>query len=199
MEISTIIWIGVGVLALILVITLLKGWISIYNKFIYWRNKAEGKFADIDIAMQRRTDALLPLAQTAKKYSIHEWKAFKDTTEARSRWTKDTSLNEKLAQIQSEENNFIKLQAVFEKYPKLRADKLYRNIMKSVYRLERNLAHERLEYNNVVEKYNERVERFPRNIVAKIHKFQKFNYLALGNQINQGPQESYKPREIFND
>jgi len=42
-------------------------------------------------------------------------------------------------------------------------------------------------------------KRFPRNIVAKVHGFKMINYLALGNQINKGPQEAYKPKELFND
>lgn len=195
------IWIGIGVLAVIGIIYLVKNYISIYNKFIYWRNRAERKFADIDVLMQRRSDAIIALTQVIKKYSIHEYKTLKDTIEARSRWSKDASVNDKVAMTQDIENNFIKLQAVFEKYPKIRADHLYKQIMgdSTISHMERSLKNFRLDYNKVVQDYNERVERFPRNIVAWIHSFKKFNYLTLGNPINQGPQGQYKPKEIFND
>ena len=201
MEISTIIWIGVGTLGAISLFLLTKSWINVYNKFIYWKNKLDEKFAGIDVIMQRRIDMLPALAQVAKKYSIHEYKTIKDTIEARSRWTKDTSINEKVQAVEDVENNFIKIQAVFEKYPKVKADKLYQQIMGSgnITRIERKLQQFRLTYNRVVRYYNERVQRFPRNIVAKVHGFKTANYLTLGNQINQESQETYKPKEIFND
>jgi LemA protein len=197
MEISTIIWIGgiaVGAAALFF---LTKGWVKIYNKFIYWRTRAERAFADIDVIMQRRIDMLPSLAQVAKKYSIHEYKTIKDTIEARSRWSKDAPLNNKVEM----ENNFLKIQAVFEKYPKVKADKLYQSIMGSgnISRIEHKLEEFRRHYNKIAQDYNERVQRFPRNIVAKVHGFKLMHYLTLGNKINQEAQESYKPKELFKD
>jgi LemA protein len=201
MEITTIAWIGGIAVGAIALFFLGKGWTTIYNKFVYWRTRAERKFADIDVIMQQRIDMLPSLAQVAKKYSIHEYKTIKDTIEARSRWSKDMPINAKVQAVQDVENNFLKIQAVFEKYPKVKADKLYQQIMGSgnITRVERRLREFRLGYNKVAQDYNERVQRFPRNIVAKVHGFEMINYLTLGNQINQGPQEAYKPKEIFND
>jgi len=201
METNTLIWIGVGVVSAGALLLLTKGWITVYNKFIYWRNKLDEKFAGIDVIMQRRMDMLPALAQVAKKYSIHEYKTIKDTIEARSRWTKDKSLNEKVKAVDEIENNFIKIQAVFERYPKVKADKLYQQIMGSgnITRIERKLQQFRLTYNKVVREYNERVQMFPSNIVAKVHGFKIANYLTLGNKINQESQETYKPKELFNE
>jgi len=65
--------------------------------------------------------------------------------------------------------------------------------------IERKLQNFRLEYNNVARKYNERVQMFPRNIVAKIHGFKLASYLTLGNQINQEAQKAYNNKELFED
>ncbi|HIH25851.1 LemA family protein [Candidatus Woesearchaeota archaeon] len=197
---ETIIWIGIGIVGLGSFL-LAKQWITIYNKFIYWKNKLDERFAGIDIIMQRRIDMLPALAQVAKKYSIHEYKIIKDTIEARSKWTKDKSLNEKTEAVDEIENNFIKIQTLFERYPKVKADKLYRQIMGhgNISNIERKLQQFRLTYNKVVRDYNERVERFPRNIVAKVHGFKTANYLTLGNKINQEQQEEYNPKELFNE
>lgn len=178
-----------------------QGWISVYNKFIYWRNKLDEKFAGIDVIMQRRSDMLIALTQVAKKYSIHEYKTIKDTIEARGRWTKDASINEKVRAAEEVENNFIKLQAVFERYPKIKADRLYKQIMGhgNITHVERKLQKFRLSYNKAVREYNERVQMFPRNIVANFYGFKIADYLELGNQINQGHQETYKPKELFDD
>jgi LemA protein len=203
MTIGIIGYLVIAVVAAVL-IYIANGWIKIYNKFIYWRTRADRAFNDIDIIMQQRIDMLPALAQVAKKYSIHEWKTIKDTIEARSRWTKDhpnAPINQKVAAAQDIENNFLKIQTVFEKYPHVKADALYQKIMGSgnITRMEYKIRQFRLHYNKIAQDYNERVQRFPRNLVAKVHGFHTINYLTMGNQINQGPQETYKAKELFND
>ena len=96
MAIATIIWLVVGFIIIIALGVSVKGWISIYNKFQYWITRAQRKFADVDVVIQERLDNIHALAQIAKKYDIHEYKALKDVIEARSRWTKDAELNEKV-------------------------------------------------------------------------------------------------------
>ena len=198
MEISTIIWIGVLVFVAVILILLSKGWAVIYNKFIYWRTRAERKFADIDVVMQQRIDMLPALAQVVKKYDIHEYKALKDVIEARSRWTKDASLNEKVKTVQEIDNSFLRIQAVFEKYPQLKADALHHSILGhgNISRMESKLREFRLSYNRVAQQYNERVQRFPRNIVAWVHGFKILGYLTMGNKINQESQEEYIPKRL---
>jgi LemA protein len=184
---------------LILLIVSARYWITIYNKFQYWINRAERKFADIDVVLQERLDKIQALAQIVKKYDIHEWKAFKETIEARSRWTKDTPLNEKVNTVTDIENNYLRIQAVLEKYPELKADKLHLRLMDSDSLTERRLRTTRLEYNRVAQQYNERVMKFPRNIVAKIHHFTKLDYLTFATQEPDEPQIAYNPKEIFVD
>ena len=194
---------GIIAVAVVVLAYIINGWIKIYNKFIYWRTRADRSFNDIDIIMQQRIDMLPSLAQVAKKYSIHEYKTIKDTIEARSRWTKDSKapINERVQAAEDIENNFLKIQAVFEKYPKVKADKLYQSIMGSgnITKVEGKLRKFRLHYNKIAQDYNERVQRFPRNVVAKAHGFRTINYLTMGNKINQEPHEAYKPKELFND
>jgi len=201
MEITTILIYGGILVGAIIAVSLAKGWIVIYNKFQYWINRAKRKFADIDVLMQQRIDMLPSLAQTIKKYDIHEYKVLKDVIEARSRWTKDASLNEKAQAFNDVDNTFLKIQAVFERYPKLKADALHKSIMGhgSISSMESKLRNFRLAYNRVVQKYNERVNIFPRNMVAWIHGFRELDYLSFGNNINQTEQEKYDSKKLFQD
>lgn len=181
--------------SLIVAFIVIKWWAVTYNKFIYWITRARRKFADIEVIMQQRVDMIHALAQVVKKYDIHEYKTLKDVIEARSRWSKDADINEKVKNAQEIENNFFKLQAVFERYPKLKAEILHRNLMGrgNLSRIESHLRNARLGYNKVAQGYNERVRRFPRNIVAKVHGFKELEYLQFQNQ------ETYKPKEIFEE
>jgi len=183
----------IGVIIAIALGVSVKSWISIYNRFQYWITRAQRKFADVDVIMQERLDNVHALAQIAKKYDIHEYKALKDVTEARSRWTKDAELNEKVKLASEVENNYLKLQAVFEKYPDLKADKMHIALMDRDSRIERRLRKSRLEYNRVAQQYNERTRRFPRNVVARAHNFKELDYLTFEGQ------ETYEPKEIFED
>ncbi len=193
MAISTIVWLVVGAIVIILLGLSVKSWISIYNKFQYWITRAQRKFADVDVVMQERLDNIHALAQIAKKYDIHEYKALKDVIEARSKWTKDTGLNEKVKLASEVENNYFKLQAVFERYPNLKADQMHISLMKRDSGIEKRLRTTRLEYNRVAQQYNERTRRFPRNVIAHVYNFKELDYL------NFEGQETFAPREIFND
>jgi len=193
MATTTIIWLVVGLVIIIVLGVSVRGWISIYNKFQYWVTRAQRKFADVDVVMQERLDNIHALAQIAKKYDIHEYKALKDVIEARSRWTRDAELNEKVKLASEVENNYLKLQAIFEKYPNLKADKMHISLMERDSRVERRLRKTRLEYNRVAQQYNERTRKFPRNIVARVHNFKELDYLTFEGQ------EAYEPKEIFED
>jgi LemA protein len=193
MALSTIIWIAAGVIFAIALGISIRAWVNIYNKFQYWITRAQRKFADVDIVMQQRLDNIHALAQIAKKYDIHEYKALKDVIEARSKWTKDTELNEKVKLASELENNYFKIQAVFERYPQLKADRMHSSLMKRDSKIEKGLRNTRLEYNRVVQQYNQRTRQFPRNVVARAHHFKELDYL------NFEGQESFAPKEIFND
>jgi LemA protein len=193
MALATIIWLVVGFIVLVLLVISARSWISMYNKFQYWITRAQRKFADVDVVMQERLDNIHALAQIAKKYDIHEYKALRDVIEARSKWTKDTELNEKIKAVSDVENNYMKLQAVFEKYPNLKADQMHISLMERDSGIERRLRKTRLEYNQVAQQYNERTRRFPRNIVARLHSFKALDYLTFRGQ------EAFEPRDIFED
>jgi len=193
MATSVIIWLIVGTILVVALGFSVRAWISIYNKFQYWINRAKRKFADVDVIMQERLDNIHALAQIAKKYDIHEYKALKDVIEARSRWTKEADLNEKVRLASEVENNYLKLQAIFEKYPNLKADKMHISLMERDSRVERRLRKTRLAYNRVAQQYNERTKIFPRNVVARAHNFTELDYLTFEGQ------EAYEPTEIFED
>lgn len=188
-----------GIALVVVSVYLTRQWIDVYNKFQYWINRAKRKFADVDIIMQERLDNIQALSQIVKKYDIHEWKVLKDTIEARSRWTKDTTLNEKIRTTSDIENSYLKIQAVLERYPQVKADRLHLKLMDDDSRVERRLRETRLAYNRVAQQYNERVAKFPRNMVAKFHKFLPFEYLAFQTQERDEPQQPFDPKAIFED
>lgn len=186
-----IIWGVIGVAIAIALFISIKSWINVYNKFQYWINRADRKFADIDVIMQERLDNIHALAQIVKKYDIHEYKVLRDVIEARSGWKKDADLNEKVRRASEVENSYLKLQAIFEQYPQIKADTLHQSLIEKDAAVEAKLRKARLGYNRVAQRYNERTKRFPRNIIASIHGFKELEYLTFVTQA------AFKPKEIF--
>jgi LemA protein len=168
-------------------------WITTYNKFHYWFERAKEVFSDIDVVMQERMDKIFALAQIVKKYDIHEYKTLTDVIGARTRWNKDLPLNEKVKMASEVENNLFKIQAIFEKYPNLKADPLHHKLLNKNSHVESRLRKTRIKYNNIVRKYNYRVKKFPRNIIAKRYGFETLEYLSFEES------KTYEPKEIFND
>ncbi len=193
MEINELLPYAAAIIVVIIAAYIIKKWISTYNKFHYWYERSKEAFSGIDVVMQERIDKIHAIAQIVKKYDIHEYKALKGVIEARSKWSKELSLNEKVKAASQVEDNFFKLQAVFEKYPELKAEVLHNELLNKDSHMESRLRRTRKNYNNVVRKYNYRAKKFPRNIVAKVHGFKPLEYLTFEER------EMYKPKEIFDD
>ena len=181
------------VIIVAVILYIIKMWITTYNKFHYWNERAKEVFSDIDVVMQERIDKIHALAQIVKKYDIHEYKTLTDVIEARGGWNKDLSLNEKVKMASEVENNFFKLQAVFEQYPNLKADALHHRLLSKDDRVESRLRKTRIVYNNVVRKYNYRLRIFPRSIIARHYGFEPLEYLTFEDGAE------FKPKEIFDE
>lgn len=185
------------ILAVILIISVLiiNSWVKAYNQFHRWKESINRKFADINILMQQRLVMIDTLAQVVNKYGTHEHDSFKEVTEARSRWTKDTpsgNLNDKVQQAQDIENNFLKIQAIFEKYPELKANSMYQSLMgnESVSNIETRFRNAAEEYNVSVEKYNYVVRKFPTSFIASAHNFKTLDYFVF-------EKVTYETRNFF--
>lgn len=186
------IYIIIAIIVIAILYTINK-WISTYNKFHYWFERAQEAFSDIEVLTQERIDEIHALAQIVKKYDIHEYKTLKDVIEARAGWSKDSTLNEKAQRASEVENTFLKLEAIIEKYPDLKADALHHRLLRRGSVIESKIRRSRMKYNKVVRKYNTRCKRFPRSFIARIHGFEPLNYLSFEEKAD------YNSKEIFDD
>jgi len=174
-------------------------WISykhleVYNDLIATKNSVEYKFADIDVVMNRRTNTIMALAQIAKKYGAHEYDTIKETIESRNNLKETAPLEEKVEIVNAIEKGLFKVNALFEKYPTLKADQVYQRIMgdSNISEVEKNLQDVRSSYNNIVNVYNTKVQTFPQSIVAGFYGFKTDLYLYTGSDM-------YNPKLMFEE
>lgn len=189
-----------AVIGICIAVAVIRWWVVIYNKFIYWKTKAERKFADIDVIMEQLVNMNMELTNVVKKYDIHEYKTLQNTIEARSRWSRNADINAKVRAAQEVENNFLKIQAVFERYPKLKADALHMRLLGrgNISDMYYKLSHAKRGYNYTAQQYNQRVRQFPRSIVANASGFRVLDYYETAHTKFTGAKK-YNPKGNFDD
>ena len=80
------------------------------------------------------------------------------------------------------ESALSKLLIVHERYPQIKADRSFNNIQKSIGYVERELLHERKVYNKRVSYFNQKVQQFPSNILAKMFGFKEKQFFSMENE-----------------
>ena len=77
--------------------------------------------------------------------------------------------------------------AVSERYPNLKADTHFSRLMEQLSGIESNIAYARQFYNDMVMKFNTRIQTFPGNIFAKMFNFTKKDYFEIEDTAARGP------------
>ena len=167
---SLLLWILIPSVLVILVIRYLY---RTYNELTYYLLKVEKKSSDIEAFLKKKFDLIPALADVVRGYAKHEKDTFKEITDLRSKWGKTLNFAKKIKTANQIDSILSRLLVIQERYPKLKADKRFKEIMKSLREVENELVKERKKYNEYVRKYNVRVKLFPKNIIATIFKFKE--------------------------
>jgi LemA protein len=153
-----------------------------YNKTITLEENIAEKWSNVESAYQRRADLIPNLMKVAERYAKHEQETFVKVIEARS---KATSIQidpsnitpqqlEQFKQAQSGLTSALsRLLAVFERYPELKANENYKEMMNELERTENRIKIERDRFNKEVTPYNNHIRQFPGNMLAGVFNFDK--------------------------
>ena len=79
-------------------------------------------------------------------------------------------------------NECNKIMAVAENYPELKASEQFLNLQKNLTKMESQLQAARRIYNSEVNVYNNKIQMFPSNILAKLFKFQEEEFFQAQEQ-----------------
>ena len=169
------------------VIVILVLWIftyiyKTYNSFIQLRINTERQSSHIQAHLKKKFDLIPALTEVVKGYSNHEKGLITEVTKLRSQWGSASNINEKMKTANVLESALSKLLIVHERYPQIKADRNFNDIQKSIGYVERELLHERKIYNKRVSYYNQKIQEFPSNIIAKIFKFEEKRFFSLENE-----------------
>jgi len=181
------------ILIVVGVIVLIVFWIiGLYNGLVRLRNRRQNAFADIDVQLRQRHDLVPQLVETVKGYAGHEKEVLLKITEARSAAMSATSIDGKIAAEQQLTTALAGLKVQVEAYPDLKANQNFLQLQEELSDIENKLAAARRFFNGATTEYNNSVESFPANLIAKNFGFQKEVMFDLGTDTRKQMEEPPK-------
>lgn len=188
MSVSLIVLIVIVLLVLLLVI-----WgIRAYNGLVGLRNRVANGWAQIDVRLKQRADLVPNLVQTVKGYASHESTVLEEVTKARAdvAQVQTAGGDQMQARADAEQRlgqSLVTLMARAEAYPELKANQNFLDLQRQLKDLEDKIAYARQFYNDVVQKFNTRIETVPSNIIASLFHFRQAQYFQADEGSRQAP------------
>lgn len=183
-------------MALIIVLGLLVlviFWVvSLYNGLVRLRNRRQNAFADIDVQLRQRHDLVPQLVETVKGYASHEKELLMKVTEARTAAMSATSIDGKIVAEQQLSAALQGLKVQVEAYPDLKANQNFLQLQEELSDIENKLAASRRFFNGATTEYNNAVESFPGNLVARNFGFNREIMFDLGTDTRKNMEEPPK-------
>jgi LemA protein len=174
------VWIGLGVLGLVLML----GLAGSYNRFVTQRNLIRNSWSDIDTELRRRYDLIPNVVETVKGYAVHEREIFEEV--ARARQAALAAQGQPGTQAQAE-NTLVHavrgLLAVVESYPDLKASQSFLALQRELANTEDRIQAARRYYNANVRDYNRRLQAFPSMLVASMFGFKPAEYFEIDEAV----------------
>lgn len=170
------------------------------NSLVSMEEDINTQWANVESTYQRRADLIPNIVETAKGYAEFEQETLTKVIEARSKATAVTidpsnitpSQLEQFEKVQGSLNSALaRLLAVFERYPDLKANENFKELINELERTENRINVERIRYNEVVNPYNAKIRAFPNNIISGMLGFDKKSYFEADEGTDQAPKVEF--------
>ncbi len=182
-----------SIIIIIAIIALIAIWVvSLYNGLVKLRNRRENAFADIDVQLRQRHDLIPQLVETVKGYASHEKELLMRVTEARTAAMAAGSIDDKIKAEQQLSSALQGLRVQVEAYPDLKANQNFLQLQEELSDIENKLAASRRFFNGATTEYNNAVESFPSNLIARNFGFQRELFFDLGTENRKQMEEPPK-------
>ncbi|MBC7333229.1 MAG: LemA family protein [Actinobacteria bacterium] len=166
------------ILAVVFVLLILIG-IGIYNSTVALRNKVDNAWYQIDVQLRKRYDLIPNLVETVKGYAAHEKETLEKVVSARNLGIEAKTVKEQEKAENQITSALRTLFALSERYPNLKADQHFLRLMEELNGVESNIAYARQFYNDMVMRFNTRIQTFPGNVIAKMFNFTPRDYFEI--------------------
>lgn len=166
------------------------------NNLVPLDEEVNAQWSNVESAYQRRADLIPNIVASAKAYAEYEQETFIKVTEARSKATSiqiDPSniTPEQLKQFQQAQSGLTsalsRLLATFERYPDLKANENFKELINELSRTENRINVERNRFNEMAKNLNLTIRKIPTNIAAMILGFDQRTYFEADEGSENAP------------
>jgi LemA protein len=196
---------GCGIAAIVVIaIVIIVGFMvgpGFYNKAIDLQEDATAQWANVESSYQRRADLIPNIVKTAQGYADFERETFVKVIEARSKATSITIDPSNITPAQLEQfqqaqqgltSALSRLLAVFERYPDLKANENFKELINELERTENRINVERNRFNEAVKPFNKHLKSFPNNIINNfIGNFEDMGYFEADQGTENAPDVEF--------
>lgn len=162
-----------------IIVVLLVGAVTIYNRLVTNKNMVAEGWSGIDVQLKRRTDLIPNLIEAVKGYMGHERGVLEKVTELRHQSLKAEGVGDK-AKVEGALGAALgNLFAVAENYPDLKASANFIQLQQSLADIEDQIQLARRYYNGAARNFNILIQSFPSNLVAGTFHFTPVEYFEI--------------------
>lgn len=180
-----------AIFAVVLVIA--STFISSYNSMIEKHEAVESAQAQVATQLQRRADLIPNFVASVQGYTDYEQSTYTAVTEARAAVTRAGSVDAQQEASEKLDSAIdIWVNAVTEAYPDLKANTQYTALTDELAGTENRIATARKDYNDIAQKYNTSIKKFPKNLFAAMFGFEKADYFENNANASEVPEVSFK-------
>jgi len=161
--------------------------IGIYNSLIGLRNQVKEAWAQVDVQLKRRFDLIPNLMETVKGYMGHERETLEAVTQARAA-VAGAGAGNLAGRMEAEAGLGMalgRLLAVSEAYPDLKASTNFLALQEELTSTENKISFARQFYNEVVMRFNNKVQMFPGNIIAGMFNFAAETFFEIQDEAER--------------
>lgn len=191
----------IPIIVILGIVLLVGAWLAkINNQLVPLEENVSAQWANVESSYQRRVDLIPNIVNTAKGYAEFEQETLIKVTEARSKATSiqiDPSniTPAQLQQFQQAQQGLTsalsRLLAVFERYPDLKANENFKELINELERTENRINVERNRFNDQARIFNSEIRLFPTSLVAGMLGFDKKNYFEADEGTEEAPDVEF--------
>lgn len=159
---------GLLYVVFIVVAVLIIYGLFVYNKLVKLDNLVKEAFSTMDVYLKKRWDLVPNIVEVVKEFSKYEKETLEEVVRFRNENYEELDGEKKLRLNKKMEPGIVKLMALSESYPDLKASKNYVDLSNELSKIEEDIANSRKYYNGAVRMMNDKVGMFPSNIIAKL-------------------------------
>ncbi|MBI4169850.1 MAG: LemA family protein [Acidobacteria bacterium] len=170
---------GPLLILLLLVLAVLAAFVVAYNGLVTLRNQVRNAWQQIGVQLKRRHDLIPNLVEVVKDYMGYEQETLEKVIRARNQALTATGVQGTAAAEGALTGALRSLFAVVEAYPQLKANENVARLQEELTSTENRIAFARQFYNDLVMRFNTRIQVVPTNVVASLFGIKEEAYFEI--------------------